>query len=197
MWPVAGLEEGIRTSVEHEVDALRLTGGQHGLHQRHRLGQRLHLVLDVGTHRADADGLAHGLAGIAVARLEVSSDGQVGRGDDPSHGIDHQVDRDVLAILVAVGRGHRVAGRGEGCGALDLGDDLGADRVPDVDDGEQLGVGVEGEELLGLCGDVGHAATVRPSTHDRISRRPGPRRARSGRRGVPAGHTPAVRPAPR
>ena len=42
----------------------------------------------------------------------------------------------------------------------DVGDDPGADDVPDVDDGEQRGGAVQLEEVAGAGGGVGHRAIL-------------------------------------
>ena len=71
--------------------------------------------------------------------------------------------RDVLAVLVAARGGDRVAGRGERAGARQVGDDRGADRVPDVDDGEQGRGPVQAEQGGGLLGGgvrSGHARSM-------------------------------------
>jgi len=78
-----------------------------------------------------------------IIGLEVGADRQVRRGRDSADGFDHQVYGDVLAVFVAVGSGDRVAGRGERLGAVEVGDDLGADHIPHVYDFEQRGGGVE------------------------------------------------------
>ena len=85
-----------------------------------RLGQRPHLVLDVAADHAQADRPADGLGGVAVPRLEVGGHRQVDRVDDPADGLEHQVARDVLAVLVAVHRRDRMAGGGDRAGALGL-----------------------------------------------------------------------------
>jgi len=64
-------------------------------------------------------------------------------------GLDHELDRDVLAVGISVRGGDRVARGGQGGHALDLGDDAGADGVPDVDNLEQLRIGVQGKKGLG------------------------------------------------
>lgn len=98
---------------------------------------------------------------VAVAGLQIGGHRQVPGDlrDQPDLG-DHEVARDVLAVGVAAGRGDPVARRGQGRRARGLGDDLRGDRVPDVDDEQQLRRGVQLLQLRGLLGDGGHAVTV-------------------------------------
>ena len=74
---VAALGEGVGAGVQHEVGhALGGRGGHHGLDLGGGLGQRLHLVLEVGSDHADADRAADGVGRVAVPALEVGADGQ-------------------------------------------------------------------------------------------------------------------------
>ena len=174
-------DEGVGAGVQHEVGNALADGGVHDRrHVAHGLVERLHLVLDVGADDPDTDGLADGLGRVAVPRLEVGRDRQRGRLDDAAHGLDHRVDGDLLAVRVAPGGGDRVAGGRDGGGARRVGDDLGADRVPHVDDRQQGGVLVQSQQLGGLVlqavpGAVlvgalrAHASEPRPSRGDRTA----------------------------
>ena len=71
--------------------------------------------------------------------------------DDPADGMQHQVARDVLAVLVAVHRRDRMAGGGDGAGALAVGDDAGAGDVPDVTSAMR--------DLLGYFSAIEHMGT--------------------------------------
>ena len=167
--------ERVGAGVEHEVDALLLGDLHDVLDLLGRLGDGLELVLDVGADDAQPDRAADRLRRVAVAALEVCRHRQLGRVDDPLDLLEHQVQRDVLAVLVAERRGDRVAGGGQRRGALGLGHDLRADHVPDVHEGEQLLVLVEAEQLgsLGPGGVVGSHADSLPDGHRGLRRRPG------------------------
>jgi hypothetical protein len=117
---------------------------------------------------------ANGLRSVAVPALEVGGDREVGRVDDPLDLLEHQVERDVLAVLVAEAGRDRVAGRCDRGGALDGGYRAGAHHVPDVDQRQQRRVLVEAEELgsLALGGVVGGHGPIVPDVPDRAAARP-------------------------
>ena len=60
--------------------------------RRRRPASGCHLVLEVHADDTDADRPARGLGRVAVAGLEVGGDGEVGRGDDAGHDVEHRVD---------------------------------------------------------------------------------------------------------
>ena len=86
---------------------------------------------------------AYGLARVAVAGVEVGRDGQVAAARDAPDHVEHQVERDLLAVGIAEGRGDGVAGGRERPRLGQRGDRLGGDDVPHVDDAEDLGRGVQ------------------------------------------------------
>jgi len=110
---------------------------------------------------ADADGAPDRLARIAVPALEVGAHGQVGGRHDATDHVEHQVERDVLAVLVAEGGGDGVAGGREGAGAGQVGDHAGADRIPHVHDLEEFRSVVQPAEFGATRLDVRHALTIR------------------------------------
>jgi len=72
------------------------------LDRRERLVERPHTVLEVAADGTGPDRAAHGRRRIAVAGFEIGADGQVdGRGDARDR-VDHQLERDLLTVLVAV-----------------------------------------------------------------------------------------------
>ena len=91
---------------------------EHRLDGGDGLVQRPHLVLEVAADDAGRDRPAGGLAGVAVAGLEVHGHRQVHGGGDPADHVQVQVERDVLAVLVAERRRDRVAGGGQGPDAV-------------------------------------------------------------------------------
>ena len=111
---------------------------EHGLDGGDGLVERLHLVLEVAADDAGRDGPAGGLPRVAVAGLEVHGHRQVHRGDDPADHVQVQVERDVLAVLVAERRRDRVAGGGQGPDAVGPGDHPRGDHVPDVGQHQDL-----------------------------------------------------------
>jgi hypothetical protein len=92
-------EELVGAGVEHEVGAARL---DRGFDVRHRLLERAVAVLDVGSHRPGVDGPAHGGRHVAVTRLQVRRHGNVHTGRYPADHVDHQIQRDPLAVRVSV-----------------------------------------------------------------------------------------------
>ena len=135
--------ERVRAGVEHEWHALGLAGRDRSADRGDRVGQGPHPVLEVGTHDADADRPADGLAGVAVSTLQVRADRQVHRGGDSSDHAEHQVGGDPFAVRVAEGGRDRMTGGGQGLRTGDVGDNRRAGHVPDVDDDEELAVVVQ------------------------------------------------------
>ena len=114
---VTGADESVGAGVEHEVGhSLRLRGPDGRGHGAGGLGDRLQLVLEVGADDAEPDGTPDGARRVAVPRLEVGRHGEVDRGRDPADHLEHQVDGDLLAVGVSVGRRDAVAGRRDGSG---------------------------------------------------------------------------------
>lgn len=141
---------------EDELDAGLLPRRDGGLDRAHRIGQGLHLVLEVRADDPDVDRAGDRAARVAVTALEIGGDRDVdGAGDQADRG-DHLVARDRLAVRVTVGGGDAVARGGESLGPRGSGDDRRSDRVPDVDEEQELGVGVQAEQFGSLGGSVGH-----------------------------------------
>ena len=69
--PVAASDQRVGAGVQHEGHALRLTCGDDRLDGRDRLVERSQPVLDVRADDSHADGAADGLAGVAVAGVQV------------------------------------------------------------------------------------------------------------------------------
>ena len=155
--PAAARTNGVGAGVEHEVDTGVPAGAQHRLDGGDRLVQRLHLVLEVAADGAGLDGPPGGLPGVAVAGLEVHRHRQVDRPGDPLDHVEVQLQRDVLAVLVAERRGDRVARGGQCADAVGRGDHLGGDDVPDVGQDEDLRGGVQVHQGLRARGEVRHA----------------------------------------
>ena len=155
--------EGVGAGVEDEVDALLLGDLHDRLDLARGLGDRLQLVLDVGADDAEPDGPADRLGRVAVAALEVRGDREGGRVDDPLDLLEHQVERDLLAVGVAERRGHGVAGGRQRRGPVGGRDRPRGDHVPHVDEGEELLVLVEAQQLGALGPGLvvgGHAAIM-------------------------------------
>jgi hypothetical protein len=143
----------------------RVAGPYHRLDRRERLVERPHTVLEVAADGTGPDRAAHGRRRIAVAGFEIGADGQVdGRGDARDR-VDHELERDLLTVLVAVRGRDGVAGRRERGAARQAGDNTRTGHVPDVDEHERLGGVVQAPQLGGEIGS-GHPASLGPCSSD-------------------------------
>jgi hypothetical protein len=80
--------------------------------------------------------------------------------DTPDH-VDHQVEGDAFAVVVAEARSDGVAGGRQRAGAGEGRDGACADRIPDIHDSQQIGVLMEPAQFGAALVDGRHSVTLR------------------------------------
>jgi hypothetical protein len=162
-----GAHEDVGAGVEDEVDPGLPAGPQHRLHRGDGVVERLHLVLEVAADDAGSDRPARGLPRVAVAGLEVHRHRQVHGGHDAADHVEVELERDVLAVLVAEGGRDRVACRRQGPDPLGSRYDPRGDDVPDVGQDQDLRGAVQVEQGAGARREIGHGAEASAGVRNR------------------------------
>ena len=123
---------------------------------RAELSVRRKTVFQIAAYRPRVDrkanGLAHLVRRVAITAFEIDRDRKVGGADDPAQIVDHQGERNALAIGKAVCVGDRPATRRDRLGTA-LGDGPGPACIPDVEEDERLSGDMQRPEFLGLVLD--------------------------------------------